>query len=46
MIRCHGGLLSGGSVVKSFGGFLGLVVRRFDGRVLRSLNDSADSSFF
>ena len=45
MIRCHGGLLSGGSVVESFGGFLGLVVQRFDGRVLRSLNDSADSSF-
>ena len=45
MIRCHGGLLSGGSVVKSFGGFLGLVVQRFDDRVLRILNDLADSSF-
>ena len=45
MIRWHGGLLNGGSVVESFGGFLGLVVRRFDGRVLRIMNDAADSSF-
>ena len=37
--------MSGGSVVKSFGGFLGLVVRRFDGLVLRSMNDAADISF-
>ena len=45
MIRCHGGLLSGGSVVKSFGGFLGLVVQRFDDRLLRIINNTANSSF-